>query len=809
MTKGFIEIMNQIGKEISPDQIFIHFDRNLYYPADTIWFQAYIRDSRTGVFTTGSFSFYALLLNSQHLTIDSARFRIENATVSGWLKVPEETKAGDYSFLAFTSIDMNYKPEYAFSVPLRISRMISNYQKPENMNIEFSHTPLSKQVDIPDVDLRFLPEGGTFITGIKQRLAFNAVNSTGKILKIIGSIINQQNEKITEFYSSDVGPGIVEFTPMKGEKYFATLEGSEFRGIKWSLPTPEISGVCLRVEDAGKEFKDIIIHGKNTGNRLYFLTLTMNNVLVMSENFIPDSIYRKRIQTDKLPSGTAYLTVYDSVMNPIAERLIFLNSYKKMKINIHITPTLTFPGDETELTINTSDYTGNDVKSVISVSVVDSLTGFYNGMALPDIESSYLYDHIFYENLPVTLKAQGLGTIDNKSFDILLMTFGWRSFHPKEIVVDSINKPIEDFDLIKIENLGNSKNLRSEIKLMVDVNPNIITLPINKAGETELYYYFIDPRASQIIILPDNNPYKNKNPVKVTFPNNKKYIEEAKYLASYRSIRSYHSPIINEKQVEQTIADYFPIDTVEIKAPIQALKEKIYIDKNARMYQSSSTTTLYRKDFGSAFTFEDLLYRNIMCKVQGSMVFLRQTTPYISGTTSDPTWGTKANLIYYPALIVVDNTPLGTSFETIATMSVSHIASVTFLRSLTGVTMYGVKARGGIVFLTTSIGSGFSDEVLDQADKVNQDNDLLKQIRIFRSEAEFYIPTKEEISSNPENFLRTTLLWKTEIVTDGSNPIKLKFPNNKSKGSVIVCVNGVSFTNCVGSAKMIYKVRLP
>jgi len=96
-------ILNRIGNNIPADQLFLHLDRNLYHSGDTIRFKAYIRDSQTGVFETKSISLYALLLNSDHVTIDSARFRISYSTASGWLKVPEITPVGDYSILAFTS----------------------------------------------------------------------------------------------------------------------------------------------------------------------------------------------------------------------------------------------------------------------------------------------------------------------------------------------------------------------------------------------------------------------------------------------------------------------------------------------------------------------------------------------------------------------------------------------------------------------------------------------------------------------------------------------------------------------------------
>ena len=157
LTDEMTEILNQIGKEIPSDQLFLHIDRNLYHPGDTIRFQAYVRESRTGVFMTESSSLYALLLNSDHLTIDSARFRIMYSASSGWLKVPAEIPVGNYSVLAFTSINMNYSPEYAFTVPVKIDKILPAPAKNKSDSKD-AITPLSEiPLQLPQIELRFLP----------------------------------------------------------------------------------------------------------------------------------------------------------------------------------------------------------------------------------------------------------------------------------------------------------------------------------------------------------------------------------------------------------------------------------------------------------------------------------------------------------------------------------------------------------------------------------------------------------------------------------------------------------------------------
>ena len=230
-------------------------------------------------------------------------------------------------------------------------RGICPKQKVKSQDTARYQVPLQE----PSVDLRFLPEGGTFICGIKQRVAFNAVTSTGSVLEVSGAITNQKGVKICDFKSSPYGPGVAEFTPQQGDSYFAAISGDQFRDMKWPMPVPEKSGVSMRVINSGDGMMDIILRGRKIEGRFYFLTVTMNNVLVFSEDVKIDTLYRKRIQTDKLPPGTAYISLYDNELNPVAERLIFLNDYKKMNVKIEVSAPFFFKGDETELTITTSD----------------------------------------------------------------------------------------------------------------------------------------------------------------------------------------------------------------------------------------------------------------------------------------------------------------------------------------------------------------------------------------------------------------------------------------------------------------------
>ena len=446
----------------------------------------------------------------------------------------------------------------------------------------------------------------------------------------------------------------------------------------------------MRVNDAGDGLADIVLKGREISGKSWFLTVTLNNILVFSEDVRFDTIYRKRIQTDKLPPGTAYVTLYDSELSPVAERLVFINGYKRMNVRAEVSSDDVFGGEETELTINTTDNNGNGISSVVSVAVIDSATGYNSEILMPDIEDAFLYGRDFYNNLPFKIKSQGLANIDGKSLDMLLMTYGWRSFYPKEVTIDNSEKELVNFDYLKIINPGPLKKSRKEITLISDANVDLISLPVNDKREAELLYDSLDAGVRQIMILPDINPVKNTTPVRILFPENKDYTDNAKLLTPDKS---YSNPDLSDTSYTQPgydVSRLIVIESVTIKAPKQPPKK--YEDKYAKMFQSAGTRTMTSEDFREASSFEDILYKsnpyflnvNSWYTMNGEKYIYLRANEHITGSHYDDKGRLWVDHKMIPALIVVDNNPIGTSYEMIASMPASEIVSVTFLKGLTG-----------------------------------------------------------------------------------------------------------------------------
>jgi len=319
--------------------------------------------------------------------------------------------------------------------------------------------------------------------------------------------------------------------------------------------------------------------------------------------------------------------------------------------------------------------------------------------------------------------------------------------------------------------------------------------------ETFLPFDSLDVMARQIMILPDDDPSRNSNPVIIEFPGNSAYADSAKLM---KTDSIYFETEFVSASNEMSLFNpdsSIMIDAVTIKGKREKPTE--HVAKTAEAYKYSGAFTLYSKDFENAQYFEDILYKlNPYYVDKGKQKIVFRTIQFLPRVT-DPEKVYKLR----PALFVVDDVQLyDRTYTRIAQLPASEIASITVLRGPQGFAMYGENAANGVVIVTTKTGNRIN-RIIDPNDKPEPIDNNLKQVRIFRSEVEYYIPTKEQVASFPEYQFRPTLLWKSDVYLDGSGPKKFKYPNNMGTGTVMVFVNGVSLSNLVGSNRFSYKVK--
>ncbi len=451
------------------DQVFVHTDRNMYSPGDTIRFQTFIRDRYTNVFQSTSASLYALLFNDRNLVVDSSRYKIDKSTSSGWMAIPANAQPGKYHFVAFTGKMENYDPADAFQLDIYVKEKAKNHveteTKAEVMVGGDNKNNLIVNIASADTcfELRFLPEGGTLIAGLEQRIGFNATDSEGEPV-IIKGLLKDRNGSVTDtIESGHFGPGLFICTPEPG--MYVELINTNGIENKWPLPNPVKTGISLSVKPVDSRSFAVEIQSTDYGSDTVTIAGIMNATYIFSQELQLNKKQRIIVRTDELLSGVAQITLFNKELKPLAERLFYINPDKHLVFNIRTDKDVYGSGQETTLDVAVSDGQGNPVEGIFSLAIADSLSGHNEGLFSPGIEYTYNYHPWFQENLPPEVLIKGLENLSNNDLDLLLMVYGWSRYNWDFKSVNTIDTEVKDYEILKMKILYALKSRRADRRL--------------------------------------------------------------------------------------------------------------------------------------------------------------------------------------------------------------------------------------------------------------------------------------------------------------------------------------------------------
>ena len=88
--------------------VYLHTDREVYAPADTLWFKAYIRDMEWLDASSLSQTLFVKIVNDHGGTIDQARFLIDDSNAKGQFILDQKLEEGVYYITAYSSWMQNF-----------------------------------------------------------------------------------------------------------------------------------------------------------------------------------------------------------------------------------------------------------------------------------------------------------------------------------------------------------------------------------------------------------------------------------------------------------------------------------------------------------------------------------------------------------------------------------------------------------------------------------------------------------------------------------------------------------------------------
>ncbi|WP_346237276.1 Plug domain-containing protein [Niabella insulamsoli] len=256
-----------------------------------------------------------------------------------------------------------------------IDTVLKDPRSGENLTLTIQNKNLDIQVPVAtnrkNFDLQFLPEGGSFISGFRQRLAFKAVDLYGKGVDVSGWIEDGSGHIVDSFASLFKGMGYLWITPRADQIYTAVMHD----GARIPLPAVESSGQMLRVSwnDAQDSIVVTLNISAHKAKTPFFMTGATRGLSFMKARLKGRPHYEIKLAAADFPSGVARFTVYDEKGWPLNEQAFFV-WHPEDHLNLTVRPNRPFYGnkDSVSLSIAAANAAGAGVSGSFSIAVVDS-----------------------------------------------------------------------------------------------------------------------------------------------------------------------------------------------------------------------------------------------------------------------------------------------------------------------------------------------------------------------------------------------------------------------------------------------------
>ncbi|MEZ6114086.1 MAG: MG2 domain-containing protein [Pirellulaceae bacterium] len=286
------------------------------------------------------------------------------------------------------------------------------------------------------VDLTMYPEGGQLVAGLPNRVYFEAFTPAQKPVDLAGAIVDSQGEQVAEFRSEHEGRGRFAFTPEAGQKYSMRID--EPAGIAALYPLPEVAekGAVLSTEQdafAADEPVNVRVRAAGLDGDL-LVTLSKRESVIgrMNVEAVDGSVDKvaKFELAESDADGVLIATVWDSQGNPLAERLVFRQPAKQVRVKISADAEQYVPGGTARLTIETTDESGKPLSAVVGLAVTDDsvLEMIEKREQAPRLPVMVLLEGDVRELADAHVYLDAENDEAPRQVDLLLGTQGWRRF---------------------------------------------------------------------------------------------------------------------------------------------------------------------------------------------------------------------------------------------------------------------------------------------------------------------------------------------------------------------------------------------
>lgn len=653
-----------------------------------------------------------------------------------------------------------------------------------------------------DADVQFFPEGGDLLAGVAKKLAFKAVSSTGKGLKIQGKIIDSKKNEIVAFNDMAFGMGAIEFMPVAGESYRAVVSFENGEQRTYDLPETKAEGINIILhneDDAAFQMALIANEAyfeKMVNQPFYILGQSNGHLVYAAQATLKNSSVLISLPKDKLPNGIVQLTIMQPDGKLLSERLVFNQSQPLLDISVKTDKTGYTKKESVKLTLQVPQI--DSLRSNYSVSVIDDVKTPYNDDQELGIVSNYLLTsdlkgYVEQPNFYFNEKNENR----KEALNVLLMTQGFRRFSYEDLVAEKL----------------------PQVQFMPEQG---ITL----SGILRLNTGRPQPNGGLLLSIPARNIRKDTytdNQGRFAFEN-LVFPDSSKVTINARGNDNFRNLVIN---MDQT---YFPgIDKGNPYASnnVQNIDQemKAYLNNSKNEYRTSilidevQVTGVQRKmvtskEFSSLAGLSMPEHRLEGERLSGCNVLTMCLTTMLTGITYD-----NQTLKYYitrnynqgsrvPVQFFLDGMPIDEpGLNSIIPSEIEAIEI--FLRDELG-TVSRLYQNDGVVSIMTKKKDQSKQPRMSLAEieSMLPKTNVIDMVPLgYVKEREFYSPKYDTPDSKNTNDYRTTIYWNPDVVLNEEGMATLEFYNGDGNGKYKVVVEGQNEAGTAGRTVYYYNVQ--
>lgn len=660
------------------------------------------------------------------------------------------------------------------------------------------------------ITVQFLPEGGNWVQNTRSRMAFKALDELGKSADVAGIILDEDNNRVTDFQSFHMGMGAFEMQPANDVKYYARIESPPGDHPLIQLPDPMISGFILNLVSRNDTHLRWLVYSP-TDTTAHLVAQSHGEIYYGEQIRLKAGENSVKVPTHHFPAGITTFTLFDAGGIEQCERLVSLNLDKGLRIELETSKEQYLPREPVDLVVKTMDHEGKPVPSKISLAVVDDKL-----LSFADDKQDNLISSLY-------LSAEVKGPIEEPSFyfdptepkatqalDYLLMTQGWRRFTWKDVREN--NRPIV-YPAEKNKNLSGmlhnalGSGYSGEVTLLELAGKKRV-VKVQSTEEGHFLFKNIDPSVPLLLLT--------KKPGQITLR------KESTFSVSFNDKKG---TIMLPQEVEVEPTTSLAVESSEM-TPGPDPGEGLNVSLDADVSQLSEVvivgfgTQEQRSIAGNVVSIQDddiegmlgasSVENTLQGRIAGVMITPQSGNP-----------GAQSNLMVRgisslvggrnEPLYVIDGHPIGTSlnqnFSNGSMVGPGAIRSIKVINSPEATALYGSSAANGAIVITTR--SGVGHRYFRSKKKSAKYASLTITPRKFSPTRDFYTPPPSKEQGSIRNDFRTTVYWNHTIVTGKNGEAKLSFYNNDAVSAFRITAEGFSKTGSLGRKEEVYHTQLP